>query len=209
MTQNAKIKKWVPRYTKPGVPDLFYINQILSAMWSEPDGSLPRLGNPDDPLDDLVYVMLTRRGHIEPAQAAFESIRSKFTPRGQEKPDWAAFIDQGIGAMARELECRGLGRTRVRGIHAALGEIRRRFGCVTLDRLRRWNNTRCLEFLRSLPGVSLKTAACVMLCPVRRLCASFRRRASEQWRKDQKQPSCVDLFAGAGGTSPGLSRPIK
>ena len=108
MTQNAKIKKWVPRYTEPGKPDLFYVNSILTAMWAEPDGGLPRLGNPAYPLDDLVYLMLTRRGHIEQAQEVFEAIRSKFTPRGQEKPDWAAFIDQGIGAMAREPDCLGL-----------------------------------------------------------------------------------------------------
>ncbi|PKN27645.1 MAG: hypothetical protein CVU64_15505 [Deltaproteobacteria bacterium HGW-Deltaproteobacteria-21] len=59
----AAIKKWVPPYTAPGKPDLFYINQIISAFWLNPDGSLPRLGNPDEPLNDLVYLMLTRRPH--------------------------------------------------------------------------------------------------------------------------------------------------
>ena len=70
--KNARIKKWVPPYTPPGEPDLFYINSILAILWREPDGSLPRLGNPEDPLDDLIYLMLTRRGQIRQAQQLFE-----------------------------------------------------------------------------------------------------------------------------------------
>jgi hypothetical protein len=36
--QNARIKKWVPPYSPPGEPDLFYINSILGTLWPEPDG---------------------------------------------------------------------------------------------------------------------------------------------------------------------------
>jgi len=161
--QNARIKKWVPSYSPPGNPDLFYINNILSALWCEPDGRLPRLGNPEDPLDDLIYLMLTRRGQIRQAQRLFESLRLQFTGQGQEAPDWGAFVDRGVAALAICFAPLGLGQTRAKEIHATLNKIRDRFGRITLDRLRHWNNGRCLEFLSSLPGVSLKTAACVML----------------------------------------------
>lgn len=282
--QNARIKKWVPPYTPPGKTDLFYINSILATLWREPDGSLPRLGNPQDPLDDLIYLMLTRRGQIRQAQQLFESLRRSLISQGHSKPDWPAFLDQGVEAMARCFTPLGMGQTRAREMHAALTLIKDRFGQLSLDLLRRWSNTRCIEFLCSLPGVSLKTAACVMLytlgrqlfpsdvhcnrvlarlgvlppeysrqdkhkkaqrllldgripgemafslhvtlirhgqeictsskpqchrCPLRGFCADYRRRAAQQWETDREEPSCVDLFSGAGGTSIGISRPIE
>jgi len=161
--QNAKIKKWVPRYSSPEKPDLFYINQILSEFWRESDGSLPRLGNPEGFVDDLIYLMLTRRGRIEQARALFQSIRTEVLSTSSRKPDWESFIDRGVHSMARTFDCLGLGRTRAKEMHAALSSIRDHFGSITLDPLRKWNTARCLKFLCSLPGVSLKTAACVIL----------------------------------------------
>jgi endonuclease III len=278
----ARIKKWVPPYALPGEPDLFYINNILSTLWREPDGSLPRLGNPEDPLDDLIYLMLTRRGQIRQAQQLFESLRQRIINGGHKKPDWSSFLDQGVEAMARCFTPPGMGRTRAREMHAALTIIREGFGQLSLDRLQRWSNTRCIAFLCSLPGVSLTTAACVMLytlgrrifpsdvhcnrvlarlgalpaeygrqdkkaqrlllhgripgelafslhvtlvchgkeicttakpqchrCPLRGFCGDYRRRTSEQWEPGREDPSCVDLFSGAGGTSVGISRPVE
>jgi DNA (cytosine-5)-methyltransferase 1 len=282
--QNARIKKWVPPYSPPGKPDLFYINSILAVLWREPDGSLPRLGNPDEPLDDLIYLMLTRRGQIRQVQRLFESLCQELTTGGPKRPDWSALVDQGVPAMARRFGPLGMGHTRAREIHAALTKIREHFGQLSLDTLRRWNDSRCIEFLCSLPGVSLKTAACVMLytlsrrifpsdvhcnrvlarlgvlpaeygrqdkhkkaqrllldgripgkmafslhvtlirhgqeictsgkpqchrCPLRGFCADYRGRSSRQWAADREEPSCVDLFSGAGGTSIGISRPIE
>src|SRR5262249_30339994 len=46
-------------------------------------------------------------------------------------------------------------------------------------------------------------------CPLRGFCADYRRRASRQWEANRNEPSCVDLFSGAGGTSIGVSRPIE
>ena len=99
--QNARIKKGVPPYTPPGKLDLFDINSILATLWREPDDSRPRLGNPEDPLDDLIYLMLTRRGQIRQAQQLFETLRRNLISRGQTKPDWSAFLNQGVEAMAR------------------------------------------------------------------------------------------------------------
>ena len=93
--QNVRIKKGVPPYTPPGKPDLFYINSILATLWREPDDSLPHLGNPEDPLDDLIYLMLTRRGQIRQAQRLSETLRRNLISRGQTKPDWSNAIHLG------------------------------------------------------------------------------------------------------------------
>ncbi len=113
----AKILKWVPPFTEPGEPDLFYINHILSAFWQDPDGSLPRLGNPDDPLDDLVFLMLTRRSRIHQARSLFEALRARLCREPGGKPEWGALLDEGVGGMAREFHRLGMGRIRARGIH--------------------------------------------------------------------------------------------
>ena len=126
--QNARIKTWVPPYTPPGKPDLFYINSILTALWRERDGNLPRLGNPKDPFDDLIYLMLTRRGQIRQAQQLFESLRRSLVGPGQKKPDWSSFLNQGVEAMARRFAPLGMGPTRAREMHAALTMIQERFG---------------------------------------------------------------------------------
>lgn len=162
-TKKAPTKKWVPPYTPPGKPDLFYINSILAALWSESDRTLPRLGNPEDPLDDLIYLMLTRRGRISQGQQLFVELRRVLPRRGRGKTDWSSLLEEGVEATARRFAPLGMGRTRARDVHAALNLINQQFGEVSLDRLARWGNPRCIEFLCSLPGVSLKTAACVML----------------------------------------------
>jgi DNA (cytosine-5)-methyltransferase 1 len=158
----AAIKKWVPRFAPPGKPDLFYVNNILSTLWSETDGSLPRLGNPEDPLDDLIYLMLTRRGKIHQAQQLFVDL-GKSLPKKSGKIDWSYLLQQDIEAMARRFAPLGMGKTRAREICATLTLIQQRFGELSLDALHQWSNDRCIEFLCTLPGVSLKTATCVML----------------------------------------------
>lgn len=106
---NARIKKWVLPYTPPGEPDLFYINSILSTLWREPDGNLPHLGNPEDSLDDLIYLMLIRRGQIRQAQLLFDSLRRRPIWRGHTKPDWSAFHDRRVEAVPRCLTPLGMG----------------------------------------------------------------------------------------------------
>lgn len=162
-TQKAPIKKWVPRYTAPGKPDLFYINSILTTLWSDSEGVLPRLGNPSDPLDDLIFLMLTRRGRIQKAQQLFELLRLSLITKGRTNPDWSSFLRQGVKAMESIFAPLGMARVRAREIYAALTLIEQHFGNLSLDALRRWSNNRCIEFLCTLPGVSVKTAACVML----------------------------------------------
>lgn len=163
VVENAKIKKWVPRYSEPDHPDPFYINLLLTARWRGADGSLPRLGNPEDPLDDLIYLMLSRRGRIHDAQQVFESVRSSLPRKLDERPNWEFFLDQGQKVMGRAFHRLGMGQVRAREIYATLRRIRQQFGELNLDRLKKFSNTRCLDFLNSLPGVSTKTAYCVML----------------------------------------------
>jgi DNA (cytosine-5)-methyltransferase 1 len=162
-TSKARTRKWVPHYSAPGKPDLYYINETLSALWREPDGTLPRHGNPESPLDDLVYLMLSRRGRIDEAQSVFESLRNSVTPNGAKEPDWSRLLKQPIKRLSARLSGLGMGHVRGRELHRVLTTLTELFGSATLDPLHRWSDRRCLEFLSSLSGVGPKTAQCVML----------------------------------------------
>jgi DNA (cytosine-5)-methyltransferase 1 len=46
-------------------------------------------------------------------------------------------------------------------------------------------------------------------CALRGLCAHYRAERHREWEAAKSAPSVIDLFAGAGGTSLGMSRPVE
>lgn len=151
-TVKARTVKWNPPFIPPGEVDLFYINRILKAGYGSPDH-----GNPKDPLDDLIYLLLTRKTPIEKGQRVFRRLRRAV---GDDWGNLTGISREKLGRIIGEL---GLVETRLRDLPAVIVEIRNRFGRADLSKLRRWPNSRCLEFLSGLPGVGTKTARCVML----------------------------------------------
>jgi len=148
---DAPIKKWVPKPISRDQLDWGFVADILAARYGS-----PRLGNPEDPLDCLVYVMLTRKTDMEAAQRAFARLKKSFRT-------WDDALRVGQGKLVRLLHGTGLEEQRARDLRAALELIRGQYGKATLEPLRRLSNKRCLEFLVSLPGVGTKTARCTML----------------------------------------------
>jgi len=147
----APAKKWVPKPLEDGKMDWGLIADILRATHG-----LPRHGNPEDPLECLVYLMLTRKTPIKTGQKIFRKLRKVF-------PRWEDILSSGEGELRSTLHGGGLEDTRVDNLKGVLERIRERFGCLSLERLKKWSNAKCVEFLTSLPGVGLKTAYCVMM----------------------------------------------
>jgi DNA (cytosine-5)-methyltransferase 1 len=260
--EDAPIRKWVPRPLCDGKVDWGF----LAAMLHELHGS-PRHGNPSDPLDCLIYVMLSRKTPITVAGKLFRRLKRRFAT-------WDNLLTSKPSTLRKLLSGGGLEETRTGDLRNVLAAIKHRFGTVTLSYLDTWGNRRCLAFLTSLPGVGKKTALCVMMyalgrkvfpadahcirvltrlgllqdglehreaqdvllslvprehsyalhvnlvahgqtyclalnprceeCPIRLFCATYRKKAREQWSADNKSPTVIDLFSGAGGTSLGL-----
>lgn len=147
----------------------------------------PRLGNPDDPLDDLIYIIVSNRTSIEVAQQVLARLKERFRT-------W----DEVLVGTPRSLESivrpAGLYNKRSQHIRSALLRIRHDFYHCDLSELRNWDEDRIAAYLTSLPGVSEKVAKCVMLftlgidvLPVdshvhritRRLGWTFRKRADQ------------------------------
>jgi DNA (cytosine-5)-methyltransferase 1 len=127
------------------------ISSILSALHGD-----PRLGNPSNPVDDLIYVLLSRETPIRTAQATFEQLQREFTT-------WDALLKASPTRLARLIGSGGLVEKKVHAVRSALKIIQREFGNITLEPARAWSDDQLFQFLSGLPEVGPKTANCVMM----------------------------------------------
>jgi len=137
----------------------------IEAILRQTYGS-PRHYNPTDPLDDLVFLVLSRMTQEVKYRRTYQSLRASM-------PDWGMVRDAPPSELEELLADAGLAPTKAAHIQAILNEIEHREGELDLSRLRRLPDDEVERYLTSLPGVGRKTARCVMLyaldrhtCPV-------------------------------------------
>jgi endonuclease III len=116
----------------------------------------PRLGNPKDPVDDLVYILLSNKTAPNVAAHIYVELKSKYA-------DWEDVLRSNVRILERLLEPAGLFKVRSRAIRGSLEKIQVDFGGFDLASLRAKTDSGLQEYLVSLPGVSVKVAKCVML----------------------------------------------
>ena len=126
----------------------------------------PRHHNPSDPLDDLIFLVLSRMTQEVKYLRTYRALR-------RELPTWGAVMDASESYLEDLLQDAGLAPTKSRHIRAILKEIEAREGTLDLSRLHGLPDEEAEAYLTSLPGVARKTARCVMLyalgsetCPV-------------------------------------------
>ena len=117
---------------------------------------VPRLGNPRDPLDDLIFVVLSNRTSAAGATRAFRQLKERFSA-------WDKAIESPPSVLRRILKPIGLSTVRSNQIRAALRQIVNDFGRCDLSGLRKKRRNAAEAYLTSLPGVSLKVAKCVSM----------------------------------------------
>jgi endonuclease III len=115
-----------------------------------------RLGNKHEPLNELVYIMLSRRTHDRQFREGYRRLRHAF-------PTWDAVLAAPRRAVERVIAPLGFGKQRADHLIEALKQIKRDFGRLSLSRLRRWDTSAALNYLMSLKGVNEKTAKCVLM----------------------------------------------
>lgn len=116
----------------------------------------PRLGNPRNPVDDLVYIVLSNKTGPKAAASVFRSLRARFDT-------WEILLDSRIATVRRILQPAGLAKVKTRQLRNALRKIRRDFGKCSLNDLKRFSCHEAETYLTSLDGVSEKVAKCVMM----------------------------------------------
>ena len=115
-----------------------------------------RLGNPEDPLDDLVYTVLSNKTSPEMAARTYARVKRRFGT-------WSELLASNPSVLRRLLRPAGLSTVKSEHIRAALSKITTDFGSCSLLGLRRLRESEVHQYLVSLPGVSEKVAKCVMM----------------------------------------------
>jgi endonuclease III len=114
------------------------------------------LGNKSNPVDELVYIMLSRRAREQQYQAIYSQLKQTYR-------SWDSVLKASESELARLLQPLGLAQQRSRSIKAVLAAIHEDFGKISLTALRRWDYSAAYHYLTALPGVNDKTAKCVMM----------------------------------------------
>lgn len=114
------------------------------------------LGNLPDPLDELVYIVLSTRTRGPVFARTFTALKRRY-------PTWERAARARRESLERILEPAGLSKKKARWLKETLVEIRRREGRASLDRLRSLSDEEAERYLVSLPGIGLKTARCVLM----------------------------------------------
>ena len=116
----------------------------------------PTLGNKKNPFNELLYIILSSRTPPDIYQETYRSLRREFKRANsiaEARPEYvAATIERG-----------GLHNKKARAIAAISSELKETYGRVTLAPLKDMETEKAEKFLTSLPGVSTKTARCVLM----------------------------------------------
>ncbi len=134
-----------------GISFLREVARILSVLYGNPD-----LGNKHDPVDELVYIILSRKTFEEAYQKCYELLKARFS-------SWDDLLDTPSKDVAALIRSGGLSEKKTTSLYGAMGKLRDTFGRCTLELARKWDDDKLEEFLCSLPEIQRKSAYCIML----------------------------------------------
>lgn len=134
----------------PSAANLPHLRQRLLSAFG-PFSSAVRL----DPLDQLVRSLISARAHDEDSQATYERLKFRY-------PNWADLADA-PGEEVRDLLCPvTYPDEKANWLPAALKQIVRRTGALSLEFLANQSVEEALGWLKKLDGVGGKVAAAVL-----------------------------------------------
>lgn len=134
-----------------GISLLRELARMLAVLHGTPD-----LGNKQDPVDELVYIILSRKTREEAYQSAFRALKDRFS-------SWDELLDADRRDVQALLRPSGLGDKKTLSLLGALRKLRERFGTCTLEPARTWTDDELETFLCSFPELHRKSAYCIMM----------------------------------------------
>jgi endonuclease-3 len=109
-----------------------------------------------DPLSELILTILSQNTSDLNSRRAFDSLLSRFGT-------WEAVAQGSVEDVAEAIKLGGLAQVKAPRIKLILQQIQAQRGSLDLKFLKKMPVAEAKEWLRSLPGVGPKTAACVLL----------------------------------------------
>jgi endonuclease III len=153
------VKKTGTIWRKPPSKRKYIVETVCGAL-TKCYGT-PRFGNPSDPLDDLIYIILSNKTSSKTANATYSRVKNQFR-------DWGEIILLPTSRLRSALKPAGLSTVKSKHIRAALRSIKHKFGTCHLGPLRHLSTQAAEKFLIGLPGVSEKVAKCVLMYTLNR-----------------------------------------
>jgi endonuclease III len=123
----------------------------LEAAYGTPD-----LGNKENPLDEVVFIVLSQMTTGPSYGRVFDRLKAAVS-------SWDDISTMPLRRLRSIIKDAGLSGQKAPRLKAIIKKIRAAFGAATLDPLRKWDDARVERFLTSLPGVGVKTAKCIMM----------------------------------------------
>jgi DNA (cytosine-5)-methyltransferase 1 len=114
------------------------------------------LGNPPDPLDDLIFIILSGQTTEKLYESTFVKLKIAF-------PKWERLSHADPKYVATLLHGGGLARQKAAYLCAILKRVESDFKKASLSELLSWNTAEAERYLTALPGVGVKTARCVLM----------------------------------------------
>lgn len=116
----------------------------------------PRHGNKADPLDELVFIVLSQMTTAPSFGRVYDRLKAA-------TGGWAHVRRLPLRRLTALIKDAGLSHQKAPRIKGLLKEVEADFGELSLGSLRRMDNEAVERYLIGLPGVGVKTAKCVMM----------------------------------------------
>jgi endonuclease-3 len=120
-----------------------------------PDHPARPRGTHPDPLDELIFTVLSQNTSDVNRDRAWASMKRAF-------PRWSDVVAARTGELEESIRMGGLAKTKAPRIQAILREIGEREGKISLAKLSRMSDEEIADYLGTLPGIGPKTIACVL-----------------------------------------------
>ena len=121
----------------------------------------PKLNNKTDPLDELIFIILSQMTTGPSYERAFDRVKAAVS-------EWRRLTETTESELALLIANAGLAGQRARRIKQIADRLVNDFGEVSRADLFHGDDEAVLRYLTSLPGVGVKTAKCVMMYSLNR-----------------------------------------
>jgi endonuclease III len=115
-----------------------------------------RHGNLEDPLAELVFIILSAQTEAYSYLQTFDDLRKHY-------PSWQSLLDATVEEVEVVIRRGGLAHKKAVQLLGSLHKIVTDFGELSLDQLRHLDDQSLRRYLISLPGIGNKSASCIMM----------------------------------------------
>jgi len=117
---------------------------------------LPDLGNYSNPLNELIYLLISQRTFEKSYRNVFKKLKNKYST-------FEKLRNADVKSLEKILEPAGLAPQKAKAIKEILSQIYNDFGETSLKKINEFSTQKKIEYLARLPRVGIKTVYCILL----------------------------------------------